>query len=1063
MKNKNSLERNHKTLIANQLSKRALIDKVINNSMPDKPLVSILIPVCNVEKYLARCLDSVVKQTLKNIEIIVVNDGSTDKSPEIIKEFAAKDSRITFIDKENSGYGNSMNVGLAKATGEYIGIVESDDFVSADMFESLYRLSFYKESGNETDEMGHVDVVKGNYFDYYEVPSGEPRAEPNQERSMIPDSEKPFTLKENGQISWGHPSVWSAIYRREFIEENGIHFVEEKGGGWVDNPFFYETLAKARSIIWTNTPYYYYFRGNPNSSSNKQGDPSLPFKRMLENLDVLKNAGFTDELAVRCAYARALMYLNGAIKDFDYDANEALISDYAARLMRRLDPKIIDSFNLSDQFEYHTYASPYYKLAAKKKKILFYNWCPFDNPWKIGGGVTVYIKNLIEQIIGSEDDARLSVYMLSSGFAYDSTRLDVFTRKIGNCFGEKCRQYEIVNSPVPAEQRFIFRNPTVALENRLLKDEFASFLKKYGPFEVIHFNNLEGLSLDIFDLKKEFPETKFVFSIHNYVPFCLTGFYFMRHKHCVCNPGHTARDCELCAEKGRMFNFSAEVYGRGKFGVQAEKCYSSGKWINNFGFNHLDITATAEELVSFANGAVKKINSNCDSVLAVSKRVFDIAVANGIEKSKMAVSYIGTKVAEHQKGGPSEESIAKMTPPESIKVVFLGNDINFEEKGYPFLIEALGSLSKDYASKIDLVLTVKQKEHQELYEELSMFKSLQVINGYTHDDLPKILSGCDLSIVPVIWEDNLPQIAIESVAYGVPVLSSSAGGASELCDSEMFVFKAGDIEDFQEKLGYFVENPLDVYKYWKNHKALVTMGEHWEQLKKIFGIKNEDVVISAEDFAWMQKERNFLCAQVMNSVNNGYIPREQYNSTLEKLRKKEEEIQILNKEKIMTEKVNSEQQIVIEEQKKIIANSSENSSLRGKYIFMTECSNDGGNEETADLLKITVPKFECSDFVAEISFLLLKNIAPSISDQLTLSGTWLKDIKNPERFYLQIHQVDWLKKDEGLKDWIKVRVEDNSVIIFGKHPGQFSGYSFVVNNITSRAKKDKIEMWCNKA
>ena len=1009
-----------------------------------KPLVSVLIPVYNVEKYLAKCLSSVVRQTLKNIEIIVVNDGSTDSSLQIIKKFAQKDHRIIVVDKKNSGYGNSMNIGLSKATGEYIGIVESDDFVAPNMFESLYNLSYGGADRNNEKEIrnaSRVDVIKGNYYDYYGVPSKPSYAEPNREREMIPDSKTPFTLKENGQISWGHPSVWSAIYRREFLEENGIRFIEEKGGGWVDNPFFYETLAKAQSIMWTNVPYYYYFRGNPNSSSNKQGDPTLPFKRMLENLDVLKKTGFTDELAVRCAYARALMYLNGAIKDFDFDANEKIITDYAAKLMRDLDPKVISSFNLSDQFEYYTYASSYPRIAADKKKILFYNWCPFDNQWKFGGGVTVYLRNLIEEII--KDDPQISVYMLSSGFAYDATKLETFTRKIPNVFGRDCHQYEIVNSPVPAEQRFIFRNPTVALKNESLKKEFESFLKKYGPFEVVHFNNLEGISLDVFDLKKSFPETKFAFSIHNYVPFCLTGFYFMRHKHCVCNPKHTAKDCEKCAENGRFFNFSSEVYGRGKFGVPAEKCYSAGKWTKNFGFERLDVTASAEELVSFAKTAVEEINRNCDSILAVSKRVYDIAADNGIDKSKMFVSYIGTKVAETQRGGPSEELLSKLKSKTSLKVVFLGNDINFEEKGYPFLIESLEKLDAIYASKIDLVLTVKQKEHYELYEAFAHFKSLKIINGYTHKDLPQILKDCDLSIVPVIWEDNLPQIAIESVAYGVPVLASSAGGAAELCDSAMFKFKAGDSEDFLEKLIHFVRYPLDLHEYWKHHHGLMKMNEHWKELKSFFKFdtSENDKVVSAEDYIWQVKERDFLRSQVKNYISNGFIPPAQFNSVCERLGRAEAEVKRLNEEK----------------KELIKKKGTDMAVLKGKSIFMTVNKTEDG-EVGASLIKITIPKFECSDFVADISFILLNNISPSVSDQLTLSGSWLKSKDDEGKFYLRIHQIDWLKKDEGLRDWISVYVDDNSVVIFGRHPGQFSGYSFIVNNLTSRGSEDKIDI-----
>ena len=99
------------------------------------PKVSIIIPTYNVEDYLRECMESVVRQTLHDIEIICINDGSTDGSLKILQEYAQKDSRIVLVDKMNEGYGVGMNIGLDKATGEYVGIVEPDDFVPLSMYE----------------------------------------------------------------------------------------------------------------------------------------------------------------------------------------------------------------------------------------------------------------------------------------------------------------------------------------------------------------------------------------------------------------------------------------------------------------------------------------------------------------------------------------------------------------------------------------------------------------------------------------------------------------------------------------------------------------------------------------------------------------------------------------------------------------------------------------------------------------------------------------------------------------------------------------------------------------
>lgn len=127
----------------------------------DIPKVSLLVPICNVERYLRECLDSAVAQTLKDIEIICINDGSTDSSPDIIREYVERDPRVKMIDKANSGYGDSMNRGLEMARGEYVGILESDDFMFEDSLQKLVAKA----------DAEHADVVKGDFYLYWSTPS----------------------------------------------------------------------------------------------------------------------------------------------------------------------------------------------------------------------------------------------------------------------------------------------------------------------------------------------------------------------------------------------------------------------------------------------------------------------------------------------------------------------------------------------------------------------------------------------------------------------------------------------------------------------------------------------------------------------------------------------------------------------------------------------------------------------------------------------------------------------------------------------------------------------------
>ena len=118
-----------------------------------QPKVSVIMPVHNVEQYLEESLESAIKQTLKEIEIICVNGGSTDRSLEILERYAKQDSRIRIISHGDVGLGANMNAGIAAARGEYIGILETDDYIQPDMYETLYRAA--KEA--------HIDFVKSDY------------------------------------------------------------------------------------------------------------------------------------------------------------------------------------------------------------------------------------------------------------------------------------------------------------------------------------------------------------------------------------------------------------------------------------------------------------------------------------------------------------------------------------------------------------------------------------------------------------------------------------------------------------------------------------------------------------------------------------------------------------------------------------------------------------------------------------------------------------------------------------------------------------------------------------
>ena len=252
------------------------------------PKVSIVIPIYNVEKYLRQCLDSVINQTLKDIEIICVNDGSKDSSLDIILEYEANDPRIVVIDKKNSGYGNSMNRGFDIAKGEYIGIVESDDYAELNMFETLYNCA----------KQDDLDVVKSGFFFYYSKPTERNIPAPVASKVMCSRIFCPVTdfksPKEQVEFFNIKPTIWSAIYKKDFIRSNNIRFNETPGASYQDASFNFKVWACAKRVRLVHECFLHYRQDNESSSINSPGkvfcicDEYDEMKRFLDERPIIK-------------------------------------------------------------------------------------------------------------------------------------------------------------------------------------------------------------------------------------------------------------------------------------------------------------------------------------------------------------------------------------------------------------------------------------------------------------------------------------------------------------------------------------------------------------------------------------------------------------------------------------------------------------------------------------------------------------------------------------------------------------------------------------------------------
>ena len=283
--------------------------------------ISVIVPVYNVEKYLKQCLDSLAAQTLKNIEFIIVNDGSTDGSLSIIQDFKARDERFIILDRENAGYGSAVNAGFNIAQGEYIGIVESDDWVESDAFEKLYILA------SENDK---PDVVKSNYFAFNET---DEKFIENYKAETCDDFFEKQDIEKMGKCIMSAPSIWAGIYRRDFLVAEGISFRETQGAAYQDTAFILKVWFAAERVRLTYHAYLHYRLDSQNSSSHASD-------KIFSVCDEFRDA--EEYLALRSSntYANYISYLY--VKKWEaYKWN-----------MRRIDMESCESFLKRVSFEF---------------------------------------------------------------------------------------------------------------------------------------------------------------------------------------------------------------------------------------------------------------------------------------------------------------------------------------------------------------------------------------------------------------------------------------------------------------------------------------------------------------------------------------------------------------------------------------------------------------------------------------------------------------------------------------------------------------------------------------
>ncbi|MFN7224332.1 MAG: glycosyltransferase [Paracoccaceae bacterium] len=490
-------------------------------------------------------------------------------------------------------------------------------------------------------------------------------------------------------------------------------------------------------------------------------------------------------------------------------------------------------------------------------KILFVNWVDYLDPEKRGGGVSLYQRNLMRALA---ERPEVEARFLACGTSYDPLRPAPRweTMRHGPVEAREQR-FDLVNSGTLAPGHASFGNDS-QISHPATEAVFFDFLAQTGPYDVVHFNNLEGVPVDVLRLKEMFPASRLVLTLHNYYPFCpQVNFWQDEARNCLDDAGGTR--CVTCLphqwnarqiKAGHGLAYRLKVAGvspdswafRNTFRLamgmarrvaRLRATVPRRQSVRSLAQNHAAPTlkTVGAGFLRRRSAMVQRINTHCDLVLCVSDRVRQIAVREGVKPEKAVTNYIGTVEAQHFATAPDRGAILR--PDGTIKLAYFG--YMRRDKGFYFLLDALASMPDAVLARLHLLVAARRGE-AEVMRRLDLvakrLAGLTYQDGYGHGDLDRLLADVGVGLLPVMWEDNLPQVAIEMHARKIPLLCSNLGGARELGNSPEFVFPAGDISAFQDRIQAMLSGQIGADEYWRNAMAPETMRSHTKKLLALY-------------------------------------------------------------------------------------------------------------------------------------------------------------------------------------------------------------------------------------
>ena len=496
-------------------------------------------------------------------------------------------------------------------------------------------------------------------------------------------------------------------------------------------------------------------------------------------------------------------------------------------------------------------------------KVLVYNFVQPDEPGKQSGGVAFYQKNLTKALL----DRGHGVISMSSGDRYSAISRPPFLRNEKSTQDpQRFERLFLFNSPVLAPSHYSFYDLNIYNQSPELDRIAAELRNLYGEIDVFHFQNIEGLTAGFFEsVRHAFPNSRLIVSAHNYNLVCpQVNLWFRETLSCVdyrdgyacvnCIGGHGPQTQEINVRRmdallsflgvkrhrslSKIVEFTARLPFRlrraAKQQVERTSTRSASGVVSSSEARTIVNPSLASEYRAYRETNVGLCRNVFDNVIAVSQRTKDVLAMNGIPKNSISVSYIGTSHYSRYLDSHRKTSLNGR-----LHMAYLG--YMRSDKGFFFFMECLHLIPDHVANRMAVTIAAPYANDwsvEQLKQLAHKFDELKIYNGYKHQTIDDILHDVDLGVVPVLWEDNLPQVAIEIVSRGIPILTSDKGGASEIASQPNFTFESGSKHDFLGKLERIASGAVPLAEFWNSDLRIFSMDHHLDDLMTFYGAEN---------------------------------------------------------------------------------------------------------------------------------------------------------------------------------------------------------------------------------